>query len=178
MIFVKIQPYVQFTLAPRSNQKLAYKFFGLFPVLARIGSVAYKLQLPASLSVHPVFHVSQLKKAVTSGVQVSASFPIDINLPRVPEAILQRRIVSDGTGSVEQGLINWADWPEDMATWEALDHLRQVFPRAPAWGQADSQTPGSVTTTTIARPTGEAHGPRKGERVCKPNVKTTGLEWV
>jgi transposase InsO family protein len=33
LVFLKLQPYVQFSLAPRSNQKLAFKFFGLFPVV-------------------------------------------------------------------------------------------------------------------------------------------------
>ena len=58
LVFVKIQPYVQSSLAPHSNQKLAFKFFGPFRVLARVGAVAYKLELPVSSSVHPVFHVS------------------------------------------------------------------------------------------------------------------------
>lgn len=67
MVFVKLQPYVQSTLAARANQKLSFKFYGPFQILSRIGSVAYKLQLPPSTAIHPVFHVSQLKAAVTSG---------------------------------------------------------------------------------------------------------------
>jgi hypothetical protein len=62
-IFLKLQPYIQSSLAPRANQKLAFKFFGPFKVLQRFGSVAYKLDLPQSSLVHPVFHVSQLKQA-------------------------------------------------------------------------------------------------------------------
>ena len=44
-VFVNIQPYVQSSFAPRADQKLSFKFYGPFEVLARIGSVAYKLQL-------------------------------------------------------------------------------------------------------------------------------------
>jgi hypothetical protein len=43
LVLVKIQPYVQSTLAPRANQKLSYKYYGPFKILSRIGSVAYKL---------------------------------------------------------------------------------------------------------------------------------------
>ncbi|XP_066341079.1 uncharacterized protein [Miscanthus floridulus] len=63
-VFVKIQPYVQSTLAPRANQKLSFKFYGPFEILERIGSVAYKLLLPPSTAIHLVFHVSHLKAAV------------------------------------------------------------------------------------------------------------------
>jgi hypothetical protein len=57
-VFLKLQPYVQSSLAPRSNQKLSFKFFGPYEDLAKVGSVAYKIGLTTSSSVHPVFHVS------------------------------------------------------------------------------------------------------------------------
>jgi hypothetical protein len=70
MVYVRLQPYVQSSLAHRANQKLVFRFFGPFKVLSTVGSVAYKLELSASSTIHPVFHVSQLKRAVpdaTSG---------------------------------------------------------------------------------------------------------------
>lgn len=69
-----------------------------------------------STSVYLVFHVSQIKRSITSGVLVFASLPFDLELPRVLVAILQCRFISDGPGLVEQDLIKWYDWPEDMAT--------------------------------------------------------------
>jgi hypothetical protein len=45
--------------------KLAPRLIGLFPILEQCGLVAYRLQLPETLSaVHNVFHVSQLKKCL------------------------------------------------------------------------------------------------------------------
>lgn len=63
MIYLKLQPYVQSSLAPRSNQKLGFKYFGPFKISEKIGSVAYKQDLPPSSTIHPVFHVSLLRLA-------------------------------------------------------------------------------------------------------------------
>jgi hypothetical protein len=49
----------------RVKGKLAPRYIGLFPILEQCGPVAYRLQLPDSLSVvHNVFHISQLKKCL------------------------------------------------------------------------------------------------------------------
>ena len=43
--------------------KLSLRYIGRFEVLKRMGKVAYELALPPGLSgVHPVFHVSMLKR--------------------------------------------------------------------------------------------------------------------
>lgn len=53
-VYLKLQPYVQSSLAPCSNQKLAFCFFVPFTVISKIGLVAYKLALPPSSHIHPV----------------------------------------------------------------------------------------------------------------------------
>jgi hypothetical protein len=78
LVFLKLQPYVQSSLAPRSNMKLVFKYFGPYKVLARVGSMAYKLDLLATSSIHPVFHVSQLKPASLPHSEVIAPLPNDI----------------------------------------------------------------------------------------------------
>jgi hypothetical protein len=43
--------------------KLSPRYIGPFTILARVGSLAYHMQLPESMvGVHPVFHVSMLRK--------------------------------------------------------------------------------------------------------------------
>ncbi|MCI43538.1 hypothetical protein A2U01_0064775, partial [Trifolium medium] len=60
-VLVKLQPYRQHSAALRKNQKLSMKYFGPFKIIAKVGTVSYKLQLPSTARIHPVFHVSQLK---------------------------------------------------------------------------------------------------------------------
>jgi transposase InsO family protein len=56
--FLKLQPYIQSTVAPRAHHKLLFKYFGPYQVLERVGQSAYRLQLPPSSRIHPVIHVS------------------------------------------------------------------------------------------------------------------------
>jgi hypothetical protein len=87
-VYLKLQPYVQASLAPRAHQKLSFHYFGPYKVLERIGTTAYKLELPPLSSVHPVFHVSLLKPAPSTKYMVSSSLPdVDDNL-QVPEVVL------------------------------------------------------------------------------------------
>lgn len=57
---VKLQPQ-QFKVFRKVHKGLICKYEGPFPIIRRIGKVSYKLQLPARLKIHPVFHASCLK---------------------------------------------------------------------------------------------------------------------
>lgn len=63
-VFLKFRPHHQTTLKKVINPKLSPCYFSPFHILQKVRSVAYKLQLPTSAKIHPIFHVSQLKKVV------------------------------------------------------------------------------------------------------------------
>lgn len=120
---------MQTSVAVRANHKLAFKYFGPYQVTAKIGTVAYQLQLPSSTSIHPVFHVSQLKSAIGFTGPVQHQLPASTAPLQVPLRILDRRLTKRGNSAVAQVLIQWsASVPED-ATWEDLDDLRSRFPQ-------------------------------------------------
>lgn len=66
MVYLKLQPYRQTTFGIRGSLKLRSKYYKPFRVQKRIGPVAYHLHLPEGTAIHPVFHVSQLKKHLGS----------------------------------------------------------------------------------------------------------------
>ena len=59
----------------KKDNKLSPKYYGPFKVLQNIGTMAYKLELPASSQVHPFFHVSGLKKVIGDKLLVQTIFP-------------------------------------------------------------------------------------------------------
>ncbi|KAL4361032.1 hypothetical protein GQ457_04G005470 [Hibiscus cannabinus] len=130
-VFLKLQPYRQQTVVYRSNNKLAPKWFGPFQIIDRVGKVAYKLKLPDNSKVHPVFHVSQLKKQIGSE-PVQSELPVvdaDGSISKEPMRILDRRMVKMGNMVVTEVLVEWSNsFPED-ATWEIYHMLKQQFPQ-------------------------------------------------
>lgn len=88
--FLKLQPYIQTSVARRANHKLSFKFFGPFPVIRRINEVTYELQLPANSSISPVFRVSQLRHALTPGASFSSHLPAAADVVNTPSKLLDR----------------------------------------------------------------------------------------
>ena len=114
-VFLKLQPYRQETVAIRKNLTLATKFFGTFQIIAKVGAVAYKLKLLEGARIHPVFHISLLKKKV--GVMQSE----EPTLPEMnatdqcllkPEKVPRRRVIMRNTQPIIQYLVKWSDLPE------------------------------------------------------------------
>lgn len=89
----------------------------------------YKLDLPRTSQIHPVFHVSQLKVLV-GNVHTSTQLPsvlLDV-FEREPEAILERRMVKRQGKAVTQILIKCRGEPVEEATWEYLFDIQKRFP--------------------------------------------------
>jgi hypothetical protein len=132
-VLLKLQPYAQKLVVNRQFPKLSYKYFGPYQVLERIGAVAYKLHLPASSQVYPLFHVSQLKPFTVNYSPVYDELPSAPDLAASatwPEVILDRRLVCDGHAANVQVLIKWSSLSRDEATWEDYNLLKTRFPDA------------------------------------------------
>lgn len=129
-IFLKLQPYIQSSVAPHAHHKLLFKYYAPYKVLERVGASAYRLALPPASRIHPVRHVSQLKLTLGPHCQVQPTLPNHDSQFAVPVRVLQRRFHRRGNVSAPQGLIQWSDQPDALATWEDVEELKQRFPRA------------------------------------------------
>lgn len=88
-------PYQLQSLAPHSYHKLQPRYCGPYEVLDKIWAMTYKLNLPEESKIHPMVHVSCLKKQLGSDVVVQSMLPhtLEDGLARhVPEGILAWRI--------------------------------------------------------------------------------------
>ena len=93
--------------------------------------MAYKLALPMQSKIHPVFHVSLLKKKVGDRVVVQSELPYTNDAGQFlvkPVAILQRQMVKCNNVAVVRVLVQWSNLPPEDATWKDYEFLRAKFP--------------------------------------------------
>ncbi|PRQ23185.1 putative nucleotidyltransferase, Ribonuclease H [Rosa chinensis] len=130
-VFLKLHPYRQQSVVKRPSHKLAPRFYGPFRVRERVGTVAYKLDLPPRCRIHPVFHVSLLKRRVGEGTPLTTSLPeFDENgaLLWTPTKVLDMAIVRKKKRNVTQWLVQWSGLPIEDAAWEDAHTIKQRFP--------------------------------------------------
>jgi hypothetical protein len=178
-VYLKLQPYVQTSVATQGTRKLAFRYYGPFQILQKVGKVAYKLALPVTSQIHPVIHVSQLKKAVGAHESVQTELPSSPTTTPCPERILEKRWRRKGSSSQCQVRVRWTGLLDSLATWENFDDLQHRFPGAPAWGQAGTQGEGNVMDpSTPATPTPSGKQRRKMRRVGRRPARLYGPEWT
>ena len=106
----------------RPSDKLDYKKLGPYIVKRKVNAVAYELELPPALSIHPVFHVSLLEpyyKSLLPGRTNDPPPPLVVNnsLEYEVEAILDSRHYRRSL----QYLVMWKGYPEP--SWEPAKNV-------------------------------------------------------
>lgn len=130
-VFLKVGPYCQISIKSQTHHKLAAKFYGPFEIEHRVGPSAYRLKLPDSSRIHPVFHVSQLR-LVLGEHPVDAELPLSLEIPvsplLEPESVLAVRSVQEEGKHVTQILIKWERQSKDDTTWMEVEQFQKKFP--------------------------------------------------
>lgn len=112
------------------TKKFMPKFLGPFKVLKVVNRVAVKLELPATLKIHHVFHTSLLKPW-----RVDGEFPSHVVKhaqppPVIPEEnrykveqLLDKRVEHTGRRTVVKYLVRWEGYGPEDDTWEPVSHI-------------------------------------------------------
>jgi len=114
--------------------KLAPRYVGPYRICRKIGKLAYKLELPPELTgVHPVFHVSQLRKCLR--VPEDEEVPIDaldiqhtLEYKEHPIKILGHDTKETRSKTIPMCKVQWSNHTEHEATWERESDLRLQYP--------------------------------------------------
>ena len=112
----------------KKDNKLSPKYYGPYKVLQKIGTMAEKLELPTSSRVHPVFHVSCLKKVIGDKIPVRTIFPELDEEGKIilePEAVTETRTRQLRNRSILEYLIKWKNLPIEDSTWEDENFIQK-----------------------------------------------------
>ena len=95
--------------------------------------MAYELALPGELaSIHPVFHVSMLKKCLGDPASIlpveGLGVDEDLSYDEVPTEILDRQIKRLRNNEIATLKVLWRNHLVEGATWEAEDDMRSRYP--------------------------------------------------
>ena len=107
-VYLKVRRFQQQLFTGRAPSKLGPKYFGPLRVLAKVGRVAYRLQLIEGVGIHPVFHVSLLKKSIGPHDPISSNLPMfEIDPPKAtkPLAVLDKRVTYHDSLPLTQVLV-------------------------------------------------------------------------
>jgi hypothetical protein len=158
-VFLRLQPYKQMSLKQaKKDNKLSSKYYGPYKVLQKIGTMAYKLELPASSRAHPVFHVSCLKKVIGDKIPVQNIFPELDEEGKIilePEAITNTRNHQLRNRSIQSISLNGGNYRLKIPLWKMSLLYRSI------------QSYSSVADNTCL----------KGRGMLSPNIGSLPLNW-
>ena len=112
----------------RPSKKLDHKHLGPFKISQKVGSHAYKLELPPSMRVHPVFHVCMLLP-ISSLPDIPhriSNPPPSVEIEGQEEFTVEQILDSRYYRGKVQYLVSWKGYPDPSdQTWEPYTNFDQ-----------------------------------------------------
>ena len=124
------------------SSKLDVRRLGPFPIIEQVGTSAFRLDLPRSMHIHPVFHVSLLELHVANtfpGRDVAPPPPLHVD--GLPEFEVHKILDSKFRRRKLHYFVDWIGYPVSERSWEpainllnaqlAIDAFHLEFPLKP-----------------------------------------------
>jgi hypothetical protein len=113
------------TTAP--SVKLADKKLGPFKIRKRLSPLTYELDLPKSIPIHPVFHISLLEPYKTTNIPNRIQPPPPpITIEGDEEYIVERILDGRLWRNQKQYLTKWDGYPDSDNSWEPVSNLQHA----------------------------------------------------
>jgi len=131
-VFLRVSP-MKGVLRFGNRGKLTPRFIGPFEILERVGPVAYRLALPPDLSgVHPVFHISMLRKYLYDPSHVinheDVQWDENLSYTEHPVAIVDKEVRRLRSKDIVSVKVLWKGPTGEETTWEPEEVMREKYP--------------------------------------------------
>ncbi|XP_050207407.1 uncharacterized protein LOC126656828 [Mercurialis annua] len=112
------------------KEKLAPRYVGSYPIVERVGVMAYELDLPVDMShVHPVFHISMLRKYIPDPSHIIQPQAVEVNeelsYEEQPVEIVDTQLRKFHTKDISMVKVLWRNHLVEECTWETEADMRQ-----------------------------------------------------
>jgi hypothetical protein len=109
----------------RPAKKLDYKRVGPFQILEKVGTRSYRLDLPATMRVHPVFHVNLLERFRQDTIPGRTPKPLPPLIVSGEEEFEVEAILDSKVSRGKlQYHVHWKDYPISARTWEPAEFVQ------------------------------------------------------
>ncbi|GJW60188.1 putative reverse transcriptase domain-containing protein, partial [Tanacetum coccineum] len=132
MVLLNVSPW-KGAVCFRKRRRLSPRYIGPFKILARVGPVAYTLELPEELKgIHSTFHVSNLKKCLAEGdvVVPMDEIQLDDKLHMIEKLVkvVDREVNRLKESRIPIVKVRWNSQKGLEFTWECEDQIKKKYP--------------------------------------------------
>nr|GEY37482.1 putative reverse transcriptase domain-containing protein [Tanacetum cinerariifolium] len=117
----------------RKHEKISLRYIGSFRIIARVGHVAYALELPKELKgIHSTFHVTNLKKCLAKGDIIVSMDEIQLDdklhMIEEPVEIVDREVKRLKQSKIPIVKVRWNLQKGPEFTWKCKDQIKKKYP--------------------------------------------------
>ena len=111
----------------RPSSKLDVRRLGPFPISGQVGSSSFRLDLPPTMHIHPVFHVSLLEPHVPNTFPGRVeTIPPPIHVDGLPEFEVREILDSRWRRRKLQYFVDWVGYDISERSWQPVNNLNNA----------------------------------------------------